>query len=161
MPVSLIAMNEETFSNYLAVAIPAYAQDNVDAGRWGQADALERSEKAHDALLPDGIETRDNYLFNIIDNESSNVGQIWVKIEDNIRTKSAFIYDIEICESSRRKGYAKSALGCIEEIVADLGATNLGLHVFAGNSAAIALYNSIGYQTVGHNMQKPIGASGS
>jgi ribosomal protein S18 acetylase RimI-like enzyme len=133
----------------------------MDPGRWDQADALERSKKAHESLLPDGIETGDNYLFNIIDNESSNVGHIWVKIEDNIRTESAFVYDIEICESGRRKGYAKSALGRIEEVAADLGATNLGLQVFAGNSAAIALYNSIGYQTVGHNMQKPIGANGN
>ena len=162
MQVSLIAMNEEAFSDYLKMAIPAYAQDNVEAGRWDESEALERSEKAHESLLPDGVETGDNYLFRIIENESSNnIGHIWVKVEDNIHTKSAFIYDIEICETSRRKGYAKSALGSIEKIVADLGATSLGLHVFAKNSAAIALYNSIGYQTVGHNMQKPIGLKGS
>lgn len=157
MPISLIAMNEDAFSDYLETAIPAYARDNVDAGRWDESGALERSRKDHEALLPNGVETCDNYLFNIIENESSNnVGYIWVKVEDNIRTKSAFIYDIEIYEAFRRKGYAKSALGRIEKVVADLGASSLGLHVFKQNSAAIALYNSMGYQTVSHNMQKPI-----
>ena len=69
-------------------------------------------------------------------------------------TKSAFIYDIEILEQYRRKDHAKSALNSIEKIVADLGATSLGLHVFKQNIAAIGLYQSIGYQTVSLYMQK-------
>ena len=83
-----------------------------------------------------------------------------LQVEDIIRTKSAFIYDIEIYEAHRRKGYAKSALGHIEKVVADLGASSLGLHVFNHNSAAINLYNNIGYQTVSHSMQKSIRATG-
>jgi ribosomal protein S18 acetylase RimI-like enzyme len=160
MQVLLIAMNEESFSNYLQIAIPSYAKDNIDSGRWEESEALARSRKAHESLLPEGVATINNYLFNVIENESKeNLGHIWVKVEDNIHTKSAFIYDIEIFEQYRRKGYAKFALGCIEQVVADLGATSLGLHVFNHNSAAIGLYNSIGYQTVSHNMQKPIRAT--
>ena len=157
MKVSLKAMNEESFSDYRKQAIPAYAKDNVESGRWEKSEALERSEQDFDRLLPEGLGSKSNYLFNVIENESGkNVGHIWVKVEDNIRTKSAFIYDIEIYEHYRRKGYAKSGLRCIEKVVADLGATTLGLHVFNYNSAAMALYNSIGYQVVSHNMSKVI-----
>ncbi|MRI32489.1 GNAT family N-acetyltransferase [Endozoicomonas sp. OPT23] len=157
MQVLLKAMDQQSFSDYLEMAIPSYARDNIDSGRWDTSEATERSIKAHESLLPEGLETKDNYLFDIIEQEDQqNVGHIWVKIEDNIRTRSAFIYDIEIYESHRRKGHAKAALTSIEAKVADMGATSLGLHVFNHNSAALKLYNSIGYQTVSHNMQKPV-----
>ena len=157
MQVTLALMNEESFSTYQKQAIPSYAKDNVDAGRWEEADSLERSEKDFKRLLPDGGQTKDNYLYNIIEDISGkNVGHIWVKLEDNIRTKSAFIYDIEVHEQYRRNGYAKSALFCIEKVVADLGAISLGLHVFNNNPAALALYKSINYQVVSLNMQKAI-----
>ncbi|OBT13285.1 GCN5 family acetyltransferase [Vibrio sp. UCD-FRSSP16_10] len=157
MKVSLKMMNREAFSEYLKIAIPSYAKANIDSGRWDESEALERSEKAHETLLPDGERTKNHYLFNITENNSQNrVGHIWVKIEDNCHTKSAFIYDIEIYEAHRRNGYAKSAFECIEKRVAELGATSLGLHVFKQNAAAIALYSSIGYQIISHNMQKPI-----
>lgn len=162
MKVSLVPMNEEAFSNFLQMAIPAYAKDNVDSGRWEESEALERSKKAHESLLPEGLATKNNYLFTIHEIEDkNNVGHTWVKIDDNVSTKSAFIYDIEILEPYRRKGFAKSALVNIEKIVGNLGATSLGLHVFNHNSAALALYNSIGYQTVSHNMQKPIQITGT
>ncbi|GEA52278.1 N-acetyltransferase [Vibrio inusitatus NBRC 102082] len=159
MQVSLEIMDREAFTEYLKIAIQSYAKVNVDSGRWDESESLERSEKAHETLLPDGERTKNNYLFTITENNSQNrVGHTWVKIEDNIHTKSAFIYDIEIYEAHRRNGYAKSALGCIEKIVTELGASSLGLHVFNQNAAAIALYRSIGYQTISHNMQKTIRA---
>lgn len=155
MQVSLKAMNGVAFSEYQKRAIPHYAKENIKSGRWNESEALEKSKKYFELLLPEGIETKDNYLFNILEKKNSvSVGYVWVKIIDNIGTKSAFICDIEIYEFCRRKGYAKSGLNCIEKVVADVGATSLGLHVFNHNAAARALYNSTGYQTVSHNMQK-------
>jgi ribosomal protein S18 acetylase RimI-like enzyme len=160
MQVSLKAMNEKSFSDYRKQAIPAYAKDNVESGRWQEADALERSKQDFQRLLPEGLASKNNYLFNVIDNKSDKyVGHVWVKVEDNIGTKSAFIYDIEIYELYRRKGYAKSALSNIENVVEALGATSLGLHVFHYNEAAMALYDSVGYQVVSHNMKKQLSAN--
>ena len=105
----------------------------------------------------DGLGSHNNYLFNVIESKNSIiVGYIWVKVEDHIHVKSAFIYDVGISENHRRKGYAKSALRCIEKVVADLGVTSLGLHVFNQNAGAKALYNSMGYQVVSQNMRKVI-----
>lgn len=157
MQVSLKTMDNDAYCDYLQQALPAYAKDNIESGRWQKSDALARAQQAFQRLLPKGLKTENNYLFNIIADESStDVGYIWVKIEENIDTKSAFIYDLEIYENQRRKGYGKSALACIEEVISTLGANSLGLHVFKHNAAAMALYNSIGYQVVSHNMQKNI-----
>ncbi|GLS92062.1 N-acetyltransferase [Psychromonas marina] len=157
MEISLKAMDKTAFTAYRKQAIPAYAKDNVESGRWDESDALARSKQDLDRLLPQGVATDNHFLFNIIEQDRSRkVGHIWLKLEENMRSKSAFIYDIEIDESYRRKGYAKSALAGIEIVAAELGATSLGLHVFNYNDAAMALYKSIGYQVVSHNMQKVI-----
>ncbi|WP_237324242.1 GNAT family N-acetyltransferase [Vibrio penaeicida] len=157
MQVSLKAMDSASFSEYLKIVIPSYASDNVKSGRWEQSEALERSKEDYALLLPEGLNSENNFLFNVVENTNgTDVGYIWVKVETHIHTKSAFIYDVGIYKEYRRKGYAKSALHCIEKVAAELGATSLGLHVFNHNSAAQALYSSIGYQVVSHNMKKVI-----
>ncbi|MEZ9525586.1 GNAT family N-acetyltransferase [Enterovibrio norvegicus] len=155
MQVSLKAMDSASFSEYLQLVIPSYAGDNVASGRWDSSDALKRSKADYARLLPEGLSSPDNYLFNIIENASNeNVGYIWVKIDTHFGSKSAFIYDVGIFEGYRRRGYAKSALRCIEAVASDLGAASLGLHVFSHNSAAQSLYSSLGYHVVSHNMKK-------
>ncbi|ROS02057.1 acetyltransferase (GNAT) family protein [Sinobacterium caligoides] len=155
MSTSLQAMSEEDYSRYFQSAISSYAKANVDSGRWPEAEALQRAKEAHDKLLPAGLATEDNYFFHLVSAEQQQpVGHIWVKLENNVNSTSAFIYDIEINPSYRRRGYAKSALANIEKFVTELGASSLGLHVFNHNAAAVALYHSVGYQTVSHNMQK-------
>ncbi|OEE67591.1 GNAT family N-acetyltransferase [Enterovibrio norvegicus FF-33] len=155
--VSLEAMDSASFSEYLQFAIPSYARDNVESGRWDKSDALERSKKVYAHLLPEGLNSPDDHLFNIIESATNqNVGYIWVKIETHFGVKSAFIYGVGTFEGYRRKGYAKSALRCIETVASDLGATSLGLHVFSHNSAAQSLYSSMGYHVVSHNMKKSL-----
>lgn len=155
MKVTLVAIGEQTFASYLENSVTAYAEDNVNSDRWDESEAFERSKAAHDLLLPEGLATKASHLFNIASVEhDESVGHVWVKIEENIESKSAFIVDLEIYESYRRNGFAKVALELIERFVAELGASRLGLHVFHSNSEAIELYNSVGFHTVSHNMQK-------
>ena len=54
----------------------------------------------------------------------------------------------------RRKGHAKAALLLIEPIAKKIGASKLGLHVFAFNSAAADLYSELNYKTTDINMAK-------
>ncbi|WP_432454199.1 MULTISPECIES: GNAT family N-acetyltransferase [unclassified Agarivorans] len=157
MKISLKPMNDESFSKYQNIMIPAYANENVQSGRWDKSGALERSKNECFNLLPEGLKSKNNYLFDVIENTSGDhAGYIWVKVEDQASSKSAFIYDVGIYENYRRKGYAKSALHLIEKVVAEQGVTSIGLHVFNQNTGAQYLYNSIGYQMVSHNMRKII-----
>ena len=71
MQVSLKAMNEELFSEYLALVIPSYAEDNIESGRWDKLGALERAKKEYDSLLPDGLGSHNNYLFTVIASKNS------------------------------------------------------------------------------------------
>jgi ribosomal protein S18 acetylase RimI-like enzyme len=152
MTTSLIKMTEATFKNYLKIAISSYAKENIDAGRWKEEGAIERSREDHDRLLPEGIKTKNNHLFEIKENSHGQiVGHLWLAIDEQLNQKSAFIYDIEIYEAFRRKGFAKSVLRNAEAFVMTSGIYSIGLHVFNHNEAAKALYSALDYNTVDEN----------
>jgi ribosomal protein S18 acetylase RimI-like enzyme len=82
------------------------------------------------------------------------VGSLWVAILDRAGVRTAFIFNVEIDEPYRRQGHAKRAFKALEVVVRELGVDIIGLHVFAYNTAAQALYESLGYGVTGLNMQK-------
>ena len=65
----------------------------------------------------------------------------------------ARLYDAQtvLASSSRR------ALAAVEALARTQGATSLGLHVFAFNEGAQALYRRLGYQVASLNLLKPLG----
>jgi len=150
-------MTDITFQNYLEQAIPNYARDNIESGRWPEKGAIERSREDYKHLLPKGIKTKSNHLFEIVSvDEGFTVGVLWLAIEDKFGVKTAFIYDIEVKVEYRRKGYARSALIAMESFAKNLDIDSIGLHVFHQNSSAQALYRSMGYNVVSTNMAKSI-----
>ncbi len=152
MTTTIIKMTEAIFSKYYQAAIASYAKENIDAGRWKEEGAIERSREDHNRLLPEGIKTKNNHLFEIKENNHGQiVGHIWIAIDEQLNQKSAFIYDIEIYEAFRRKGFAKSVLRNVEDFVMKSDIYSIGLHVFNHNEAAIALYTELGYNTVNYN----------
>ena len=104
--VKLIPMEQADFEAYLEEDIQRYAQAHVEAGNWEPSQALEKSRKEHQQLLPDGLESKNQYLFSIVDETDDNkIGLLWVQVKD----QKAFIYDFIIDESFRGKGYGKQA----------------------------------------------------
>ena len=154
MPV-LVRMSEASFAAFVANAVAGYADQNVASGRWPAEDALERSRAQHDKLLPQGLATPDNHFFEIRDEAShAAVGSLWVAVVDHSGTRIAFVYDIRIDEAFRRQGHAKRAFKALEPFVKSLGLSTIGLHVFAFNADARALYESLGYGVTSINMHK-------
>ena len=151
----LTPMQPATYAPYLAAAITGYAEDNVAAGRWPEAGASERSRTGFAELLPLGLATPDNYLYEIQGREGGPlVGFVWLALERKPPGVSGFVYDLEIRPEYRRQGHASRALAALEVIARAQGATSLGLHVFAFNEGAQALYRRQGYQSVSLNMLK-------
>ena len=70
--------------------------------------------------------------------------------------ESAWLYDIRIVETHRRRGYGNALLAALEQVARDAGATMLGLNVFGRNHPAIALYTARGYQVTTQQMHKPL-----
>ena len=155
-------MLPETFPAYVAAAIVGYAQENVMAGRWPEVGALERSRENFQSLLPNGLDTPDIFLFEILAvDQGPTIGFVWYAIERKHGSSGAYIYDLEIQEQYRRKGHALRALLALELHAVATGATTIGLNVFANNLDAQALYRKLGYAPTNFNMSKPLGGAGA
>lgn len=147
----LVPMQQEDFVPYLERDIQEYAEGHVRNGDWKEGEALERSRKEHEQLLPDGLQSKDQYLFSILDDASGQkLGVLWVNIENN----QAFIYDFRINEEQRGKGYGKQALMALDEKLKSMNVESVGLHVFGDNRTAQELYKKMGFQTTGIQMKK-------
>jgi ribosomal protein S18 acetylase RimI-like enzyme len=149
------------FASYKEAAILAYANENVTAGRWTMENAPALSKVSFETLLPQGLATPNNYIYEI-QNETmeKTVGTLWFAVFGNDGLKSVFICDIEIKPDFRRQGHAKAAFRQIEEIAHGLGLPRIGLHVFSHNLAAQALYHSLGYGVTGVNVVKTLSENG-
>ena len=151
--ISLTPMTEPDFQVYLANAIQAYAQDKIRAGNWSQDEALERSTKEYEGYLSQGIQTPNNYLFSLMNENGEKVGFLWYAA---LQPGLAFIYDFEIYEPFRRRGYASQALAAFELDAKALGLKQIELHVFGHNTAARALYKKMGFEETNVMMTKHI-----
>jgi ribosomal protein S18 acetylase RimI-like enzyme len=150
-------MPHSTFSLYAENAISAYAAENIESGRWPKDGALERSRADFNELLPQGLATPNQHLF-IMQSGNETVGYLHLAVVEKQGFSQAFVYDVEVLATHQRQGHAKRAFAALEPIVRALGLSQIGLHVFAQNEAARALYRSLGYQVTSINMLKKLGA---
>jgi ribosomal protein S18 acetylase RimI-like enzyme len=158
MGTVLRAMTEAAYARFRDSSVASYAKENVAAGRWPAPGALERSQRAYEQLLPQGRSTPGQHLFTIHDaTAGEDVGSLWLAVVDHPGGRSGFIYDVTVYPAHRRLGHARAAFAALDALAKGWGLSELGLHVFAHNQAAQALYRSLGYQVSGLNMQKRIG----
>lgn len=81
------------------------------------------------------------------------VGLLWIQVQDK-PTPRAFIFNIEIDQEFRRRGYAEQAMLKLEVEAKRLRLESIGLHVFGHNTAARPLYEKLGYVATNINMSK-------
>lgn len=144
--VSLTEMPEDRFPAYRAHNVRHYARGKVDSGVWSPEEAPRRAAAEMDELLPDGTNTRNHFLYSIRDASlAEEVGTLWFAIRETGAGRVVWIYDIEIFDRFRRKGYATRALEAAERRAKELEADRIELHVFGHNSAARTLYERMGY----------------
>jgi len=149
-------MTQADFLAYMAVSVPDFAADKVASGDWSADEALALAQKSFDTLLPQGLATPDNHLFNILDDKSGPVGTLWVAAQLRAGQRIAYVYDVIIGEDYRRKGHGERAFIALETTVRSLGLSGIALHVFGHNRGALALYTKLGFHTTDINMFKAL-----
>lgn len=134
-----------------------YAEAQVAAGNWDRAGAIDRALTENARLLPNGIATKRMRFVQAITEDGDPAGRAWVSF-DHPRgaPDTAFLYDIQIVEEHRGRGFGKILLADVEKLVADAGIGSLELNVFGENVTAIALYERSGYAVVTQQMRKTL-----
>jgi ribosomal protein S18 acetylase RimI-like enzyme len=153
--LQLSPMNQAEFEPYCEDSIASYADENVKAGVWDAVSAHSNARKSFQDLLPSGLQTPDNFLYNIVEGTAGeHVGNLWIKILRNSNASTAYIFDLQISPAFRNRGYGRQALLALEQLAMDQGIVSIGLHVFAHNEIAQRLYRAAGYEVSGYRMQK-------
>ncbi len=153
--VRFVPFTETEFEQYREETIPAYAAEHVRAGSYPADGALDRARAEFTSLVPQGIQTPGHTVVWIVAaSTAQRVGHLWYFLP--LGGTQMFIYDILVRPEFRRRGLAEAALGELDGIGREKGAKALGLHVFGDNTAAIALYEKLGFATTNRRMSKPL-----
>jgi ribosomal protein S18 acetylase RimI-like enzyme len=156
--ISLDPMTEEEFEAWLLPEVAGYAEEHIKSGRWAPHEALEFSKAEFRQLLPEGRETKDQFLFTIRDTATGQgVGTLWFGLRRKAGAPEAFVYGIAVHDEQQGKGYGRAAmLACIDK-ARELGVASVGLHVFGHNAVARSLYTSLGFVETNVNMSLSLG----
>jgi ribosomal protein S18 acetylase RimI-like enzyme len=151
----LAPMSDEHFAAYLEAAIPEYAADKVKAGEWLDEEAVAKSREGYGKLLPQGLASPGQFLFDVVAHESGeSVGLLWIAVDE--RKRDAFIYDVMLDAAHRGRGLGRETLGLAQAEAARRGCRTLSLHVFAHNTRAWSLYVKSGFEVVDAVMRKTL-----
>ncbi|MFD7445564.1 GNAT family N-acetyltransferase [Streptomyces sp. NPDC059909] len=149
-------MTDGEFREWLVAAVESYTQSWVTRGVPPE-QARAKSESDHRDLLPDGLATRGAWL-DVLVADGTTVGHVWVaERELHPGEQGAYVYDVEVADAYRGRGYGRALMLLAERVArTEAGASRLGLHVFAGNTPALGLYESLGYRTTQINYFKQL-----
>lgn len=145
--VTLHPMTTVEWHLWYAAQRADYVEQMVRHGGMSRDDAEAKAEQDHARLLPLGQATPQHH-FSVARSHGSRVGTLWLAEQRDDAGPLAWVYNVETEPGERRKGYGRALMLLAEDVAAGLGLERIGLNVFAGNTAAIALYDDLGYEVV-------------
>ncbi|MBF4636064.1 N-acetyltransferase [Agreia pratensis] len=160
MPVHLVPMSPERFPAWLERSRDEYERDLIVTGE-SHDEARRHSAESMEGLFASGAPTALNAVFDLVDELERSVGYLWLGRSGSGAGNSGddtswWIWDVLVDEQHRGRGIGREAMNLAEEYARSQGARTLGLSVFAFNTAARTLYDSLGYEPVSVKMRKPL-----
>ncbi|MBQ1097863.1 GNAT family N-acetyltransferase [Streptomyces sp. b94] len=143
-------MARDEFDVWRAYESEQYARTWIERGM-PEAEAREKARSDHELLLPQGLDT-ENMLFSVLEHKGARVGVLWLALHEG----RAFVFDVEADAAHRGRGHGRTLMLLAEAQAIAAGRPLIGLNVFAGNTAAERLYESLGYGTTRYSFYKPL-----
>lgn len=146
MNIRLRTMTAQEYNDFYEYSKIHHADELMKELHLSFDEAIQETENELKEMLPDGQDTKDNFLMVIEDAaDHRTVGFIWYLFELTDNVKQAFLCDFVIYEPERRKGYAAAALSGMEQRAKKHGCQKSVLFVADDNSVARNLYAKCGY----------------
>ncbi|MEW1697030.1 GNAT family N-acetyltransferase [Streptomyces sp. NPDC093249] len=153
--VEVRPMTGEEYEVWEARAKEGFARSWIDRGV-PEEQARAKAEASHRKYLPEGLATP-GVAIHVVVRDGRSAGFLWTgRIELEPGHWAAFVYDIEVGAEHRGLGYGRALMLLAERVAREAGETRLGLHVFAGNTPAIRLYESLGFRVTYVNSAKEL-----
>ncbi|MBO4259195.1 GNAT family N-acetyltransferase [Streptomyces griseorubiginosus] len=143
-------MTEAEYGPWIEYESEHYVRSMVERGVSAE-EARKKADEGHAKLLPDGLAS-ENTVISVLEHEGVPVGTLWV----GLWSEMAYVLDVEADARHRGRGHGRALMLLAEIQAIAAGKDRIGLHVFAGNAPAERLYESLGYETTSHNLQKDL-----
>lgn len=156
MTVQLRPMREDEFVAWLPQMRDGYAEDMVRHGGVAPERATAKAAEETEHFFPGARPSARQLLF-VIEADGQPVGDLWLAERDDAVQRSLFVYDIQVEEPHRGRGYGRAAMLFAEDEARRRGFDRVVLNVFGGNAAARHLYRSLGYDENAVAMSKTLG----
>jgi ribosomal protein S18 acetylase RimI-like enzyme len=155
--VSLRPMSPEEFETAIDATFADTVREWVTTGRIAAEDAPAEIRRQRETSVPAGLDT-EHMLFLIGEVEGERIGWIWLALPGAPprHVDTAWVYNVEVDEAHRRKGYGEQLLLAAERELVQRGLKHIGLNVFGSNHGAIRLYERLGYNVISQQMAKPL-----
>jgi mycothiol synthase len=150
--VVLRPLTAEGFADWAESNVADFAKELMTAAAISWETAIEDAHKQFRELLPDGLATPGQNLWDALDGDQK-VGLLWIAVRDE---NAGYVYDIAVDESQRGRGYGRATMDAGAVWCRDNGLKRLGLNVFGQNVVARRLYDSLGYLPVEETFKKSL-----
>ncbi|MFD4691450.1 GNAT family N-acetyltransferase [Streptomyces sp. NPDC058463] len=148
-------MSGQEFADWARTSVETYAQNWIERGV-PEEQARRKSETDHATNLPDGLATEGMH-FHVLVHGGDVIGHVWVARHETPQGEAmGYVFDVEVRGEHRGRGYGRALMHRAEDITLDSGLGRLGLHVFASNTPALRLYESLGYEPTQYNLAKAL-----
>lgn len=141
-------MTEAEYVPWLAYEREEFARSLIERGV-SEAEAYRKADLSHARFLPDGLAS-ENTLISVLEHEGTRVGILWVGLWPDM----AYVLDVEADREHRGRGHGRTLMLLAEAQAVAGGRDRIGLSVFAGNTPAEKLYESLGYTTSMYSLYK-------
>jgi RimJ/RimL family protein N-acetyltransferase len=152
--IELRPMSEAEFAAFKVFLYEDYAQDRAHGLGTPIEEERKNATQQIDQLTEEGLASSAHYYWNLVTEDGSAVGDLWVFVEHD--KPRAFIYFIGVDEGQRGKGYGQQALAALEDALRPLSVRRIELNVFGDNATAQRLYARAGYEISAMYMRKEI-----
>ena len=147
MQITFRPFTRHEFSRYEEWSIGAYAERLIRSGTETKADALAVSAEEFEELLPDGIDTPDNFFYYAENEFGDNVGFVWLTFTEK---DEVFLGDFGVSPDYREQGYGGAILRALEAKLQKEGVYRVSTHVFDCEKTILRLYKDCGYSEYAH-----------
>ena len=151
-PVSFRPATAEDYRRFKADATETYVRQMLDFLSMDEAQARANAATDLDRLLPeDGPLPEHRITIALVGGQQ--VGTLWIGPRGD-GSGLPWVYDVQVDPAAQRLGYGRALMVEAERQVQESGGTRIALSVFGTNHAAIALYESLGYEVDVQQMSK-------
>jgi len=154
--LTLQPMSEESYAQFKVRSIEDFTHSKIQEEGTPEEDAIRLANEAFEKQLPQGTQSEDQFLFDVLDTDSNRVGWLWFAKKTQHEKTYAWLYNIIVEVEHRGKGYGKQMMQLLEAEAKRQNLQSIGLHVFGSNQKARALYEGQGYQPTNLVMYKEL-----